>query len=138
MIKLAIIDDHQVMINGLRLLFENESNIEVVWEAMNGEEALNKLADEIPDVVFTDISMPGINGVDLVKLLLQKNSSLKIIVFSMHLETEYIQEALNNGARGYVTKDAHEDTIIDCLNKVHMGEVFFSQFSIEYSGIEVL
>lgn len=124
MIRTFIVDDHKMVIEGLQLLLKNESDISVVGTATSGEGALESIPKQVVDVVLLDINMPGINGIDTCKKLLQQNSKLKIIAISMHKESSLIKLMLSNGAKGYVLKNAGQDEVIEAIKTVFNGKLY--------------
>jgi len=99
-------DDHQIFRDGLRSLLAAHEAVEVVGEADNGLDALERCRELVPDVVVVDISMPGLNGIEVCRRLQQELPSTRVIILSMHSDRRFVQEALRAGARGYVLKDA--------------------------------
>ena len=122
MIRVFIVDDHKMVIEGLQLLLQNEPNIEVIGSALSGEEAIEKIPAEKVDVVLLDINMPGLNGIDTCNQLMKANPELKIVAISMHKESSLIKLMLNNGARGYVLKNAGQDEVIEAITSVYEGK----------------
>jgi len=124
MIKVFLVDDHKMVIQGLQLLLDNNPKIKVIGTAENGEEAIEKIPIAKPDVVLLDINMPKINGIDTCKILLEKQANLKIIAISMHTETSLIKMMLNAGAKGYVLKNAGKSVLINAINSVYDGKLY--------------
>ena len=124
MIKVFIVDDHKMVIEGLRLLLQNHKEIEVVDFALSGEEALKKMTILIPDVVLMDVNMPGMNGIETTKKMVALVPEIKIIAISMHKESSLIKLMLHNGAKGYVLKNAGQDEVIEAIEKVHTGKMY--------------
>lgn len=127
-IKVILVDDHAILRAGLKLLLEAEKDIEIVEEACNGEELMNKLTVTETDLIILDLSMPGINGIDLLKLLKTKKTykNIRILVLTMHTEEEYIREALATGADGYVEKSAFDTELLTALHTVMKGETYLN------------
>jgi len=126
-VNLVLVDDHKIVRRGLSLLFNDDANISVVGEANNGEEALELIDNILPDVVLTDITMPIMNGIQLIKQLSKKHPQIKVVVLSMHLDHDYVVSAMSAGAKGYVSKDAEGEDIIKAIHKVNNGEVFLTE-----------
>ena len=124
MIKVFIVDDHKMVIEGLQLLLQNETDIEVVGTAISGEFALEEIPKLKVDVVLLDINMPGLNGIETCKKLLKQNRKLKIIAISMHKEGSLIKLMLGQGAKGYVLKNAGQDEVISAIKNVYEGKVY--------------
>jgi DNA-binding NarL/FixJ family response regulator len=127
MIKVFIIDDHKMVIDGLQLMLQPEKEIAVVGVATHGEEAIEKIKKGNVDVILLDINMPGINGIDTCKRLLELDKTLKIIAISMHSESSLIKMMLNNGAKGYILKNAGQDEVINAINKVYEGKMYLDK-----------
>jgi len=127
MIKVFIIDDHKMVIEGLQLMLKNQDNIKVIGTATSGEEGMEALEKVNTDVLLLDINMPGINGVDCCKPILKKLPKLKIIAISMHKESSLIKMMLNNGAQGYVLKDAGQDEVVKAIETVYSGKIYLDQ-----------
>lgn len=124
MIHVFIVDDHKMVIDGMQLLLKDEKDITVVGTALNGEESITEIPKQKVDVVLLDINMPGINGIETCKQLLKDNPDLKIVAISMHKESSLIKLMLNNGAKGYVLKNAGQDEVIDAIKTVHQGKMY--------------
>ena len=123
-ITVILVDDHAIVRAGFRLLLATEENIEVIAEAERGEQALQLYADLKPDIIIMDLSMAGIGGLETTRRLVLRDSTAKIIVFSVHHEKVYVQRAMNAGAKGYICKHAHPDVLISAIKKVANGETF--------------
>ncbi len=124
MIHVFIVDDHKMVIDGMQLLLKNEAEIKVVGTALTGEESITEIPKQQVDVVLLDINMPGLNGIETCKQLLKDNPSLKIVAISMHKESSLIKLMLNNGAKGYVLKNAGQDEVIDAIKTVHKNKMY--------------
>lgn len=131
MINVLIVDDHQMVIEGLKLLLLNESNIKVVGSANSGEEALEVIENLNPDVVLLDINLPGINGIETCASLLKKLPSLKIVAITMHKEGSLIKLMLQKGAKGYVLKNAGRDELMGAINTVYDGKMYLDDATNE-------
>lgn len=121
-IKLAIIDDHQVVINGLKSMLATEPSVAVVYTTTRGSELLAFLQGQQPDVLLLDIQMPEINGIDLCKQVLKAHPAIKVIAFSSFDDTHYIKQVLRSGASGYLLKDAEQGAIVEAIAAVVRGE----------------
>tara|TARA_R100001230_G_C5580269_1_gene99422 strand:+ start:62 stop:670 length:609 start_codon:yes stop_codon:yes gene_type:complete len=113
-----------MVIDGMKLLLKDEATIKVVGTALNGEEGLVEIPKQPVDVVLLDINMPGMNGIETCKELLKLNPDLKIVAISMHKESSLIKLMLNNGAKGYVLKNAGQDEVIDAIKTVNEGKMY--------------
>lgn len=125
MIKVALVDDHQIIRDGIKKLLAEEEDISVVAEASDAKEALNMLERNNIDVLITDISMPNGSGFELIKAIaLQRD--LKVLILSMHTEEAYVRKALEMGVSGYLTKDISRLELIRAIHAVYEGETYFS------------
>ncbi|EAS18957.1 response regulator transcription factor [Nonlabens mediterrranea] len=125
MIKLLIAEDHQSLIDGLILLFKEDSEIEVIGTAKDGKELLEKLVFKKPNVLLTDISMPRLNGVELCKKALTLQPELKVIAFSMFNDEDAIKEMIKAGAYGYILKTSSLQEVKTAIIKAYRGERYF-------------
>ncbi len=123
-ITVILVDDHAIVRAGFRLLLATEAHIEVIAEAERGEQALQLYADLKPDIIIMDLSMAGIGGLETTRRLVLRDSTAKIIVFSVHHEKVYVNRAMNAGAKGYICKHAHPDVLITAIKKVANGETY--------------
>lgn len=118
MIKVMLVDDHDLVRTGIKRLLEDHPNIKIVGEATSGEQALDLIAENDPDVVLMDINMPGIGGLEATRKLLQRKPKLKIIVVTMHEDDMFAQRLLKAGAMGYLTKGAKVEEILQAIEAV--------------------
>lgn len=118
--KIIIADDHAMLRQGLRSLLEVNLKATVV-EATNSEEAYTFFEKYHPDILILDLDMPGIGGLSTLKRILHNNINAKILIFSMHDDCVYATRALQDGARGYVTKTESPEVILDAINKIIKG-----------------
>lgn len=128
--KLLIVDDHPIFRLGLVQLLGNLDDMTVSGEAADAQQALEAVRTHRPEVVLMDISMPGTNGIELIKLMLAEQPQLLILVVSIHDESLYALRALRAGAKGYVMKQQAMDNVVTALRKVISGGIYISpQFS---------
>lgn len=125
-LRVLIGDDHQLLIEGLRALLEQESDIVVVGEAHSGEKVVELTLAHNPDVVLLDITMPHTNGIEAARILCQLKTSPRIIALSMHAEVQFVEAMMNAGAAGYVLKDAAFEELAHAVRIVAGGEQFVS------------
>lgn len=123
-IKVLLVDDHAVVRAGFRLLLSSDQNITVVAEAERAEQALALYAQFQPDIVITDLSMPGIGGLELIRRLKQRNTQAKVLVFSIHDEAVYVERAMNAGAMGYITKNSAADIMLEAIYEITAGKSY--------------
>ncbi len=126
-LRVVLVDDHAVVREGYRRLLERTSDIQVVAEAANGEEAYRLICDEKPDVAVLDISLPGLGGIEVTRRVISRLPNQKILMFSMHEDTVFSSRALQAGARGYVTKSAAPEVLIEAVRLVAAGKLYISQ-----------
>jgi len=125
-IRILITDDHQLFREGIANLLAASPQIEIVGQAEDGQEAIEKARKLKPDIVMMDLSLPVINGVDATRILHNELPETKILVLSMHADKNYIKEALEAGAFGYLFKDCTYDQLIEAINTVYHGKNYLS------------
>lgn len=121
MIRLLLADDHRIIRSGLRQILAIEHDLQVVAEAAQGSEVLSLLRQHDVDILVTDLSMPGISGLDLIRRVHADSPHVRIVVLSMHNEAQLVSRALRAGAAGYVTKDSDPAILVAALRKVATG-----------------
>nr|WP_199002057.1 response regulator transcription factor [Flavobacterium sp. ASV13] len=124
-IRVVLADDHVFVRDGIKSLLENEGNIEVVGEAMDGFEAFEVVTATKPDLLITDIRMPNLNGIELLEKLRSENIDVKIIMLTMHESEEYVLKSLKAGADGYLLKGSGKEEFLKALYTVAAGGKFF-------------
>jgi DNA-binding NarL/FixJ family response regulator len=122
MIRLMLVDDHAVLRDGLRNIISLVDDIEVVGEAVSGDDALLQVEKCKPDMILMDINMPMKNGVEVTGILKKKFPHIKILVLTMHSHEEYFMSAIREGADGYLLKDAPSDQVVEAIRTVARGE----------------
>jgi two-component system nitrate/nitrite response regulator NarL len=125
-IKLLLVDDHPIVLDGIKSHLCAQPEFEVVGDAANGQEALRKAKLTLPDVILMDISMPHMNGLEAMTSLRRQVPNAKILVLTMHDSREYIAQVVRSGARGYLLKDSAPAELVAAIKAVHGGEVHFS------------
>ena len=121
-IKIMITDDHSIIREGLKNLLELDGDIEVIAEAVDGEDCLDKLLTVTPDVLLLDINMPKMNGLEVLKKLKERKSKVKVLVLTVHNETEYLMKAVEIGINGYVLKDSESAELKKAICAINDGE----------------
>jgi DNA-binding NarL/FixJ family response regulator len=123
-IRILIADDHAIVREGIRRMLQEASGIEVVAEAADGDEALQKARAYRPDLIVTDLQMPGVGGIELIKALKEDELPTKVIILTAHLAGDLIVEGMKAGADGYLLKDAPAAELAEAVRAVHRGETF--------------
>ncbi len=123
-IRLLLVDDHQIVRAGLRMLFQAEADMEIVGEADSGEEAVRAVAALKPQVVIMDVAMPGMNGIEATRRIREISPETAVLALTMHEDEQYFFEMLNAGAAGYIPKRAAPDDLVSAIRVVHQGNVF--------------
>ncbi|MEO9944555.1 MAG: UvrY/SirA/GacA family response regulator transcription factor [Paraglaciecola sp.] len=126
MIKLLLVDDHELVRTGIRRILEDVKDFDVVGEATNGEDAVKFCRHSAPDLVLMDMSMPGIGGLEATKQILRFSENTRVIVLSVHKENPIPGKVMQIGAFGYLTKDSEPDEMIKAIYKVSAGQKYVS------------
>ncbi|MBU0485274.1 MAG: response regulator transcription factor [Proteobacteria bacterium] len=126
-IKVMLIDDHTLVRDGIRELLEDQAKIEVIAESASGKDALKKIKLLRPDVCVVDISLPDMNGLDLLPLIHEASAETKTVILSMHKKDAYVYKALRAGAMGYVLKTANPRDLITAILNASESTFFLSQ-----------
>lgn len=124
-IRVAVVDDHAVVREGIRRVLEGEEGVTIVGEGKNAEEALALVATTMPDVLVMDVAMPGRTGLSVAAELHRRNSSTRILMLSMYDQPEYVLESVKAGARGYLLKDSPPAELRRAVRTVFAGESYF-------------
>jgi DNA-binding NarL/FixJ family response regulator len=125
-IKILIADDHAIVREGLKLLFSDQKDLEVIGEAEDGKQALEKVKVIRPDVILLDIAMPQLNGLEVISLIKKSELKTQIVVLSMHSKGTYVQQVLAAGALGYVLKASPSSDILEAIRAAYRNEYFLS------------
>lgn len=142
-IRLIIADDHQMFREGLRVLFEQEEDIEIVGEAEDGSQAIQKVGDLAPDIIILDIEMPGMTGLEAARILVNEHPETRVLVLSRHTERRYVSEMFSLGVSGYILKDSAVDELVRAVKTVMSGQTYcstnlvgavVSEYSRHFSG----
>jgi DNA-binding NarL/FixJ family response regulator len=125
-IKILLVDDHQLIRDGLRALITGEKDMKVVAEAENGREAIALVKQQDPDIVVMDINMPDLNGIDASKIILSENPNVKVIALSVHSTTRFIKEMLKAGVSGYLVKHCAYEELANAIHMVMNNKSYLS------------
>jgi DNA-binding NarL/FixJ family response regulator len=124
--KLLIVDDHPMLLNGLRQALSEHSNLTLAGETATGEEALNLARKLTPDLVVMDIHLPDLNGIEATRKILKAQPSIKVLIFTRDPNRKLVQEALQAGASGYVLKTGKVEELIHAIEEVMAGNLYLS------------
>jgi DNA-binding NarL/FixJ family response regulator len=125
--KILIVDDHEVVRDGLRNILLSLENISIAGEAGNGEDAIKMYSSTKPDLVIMDISMPGMNGIEATRIIKEKDPEAKILILTMHDNQEYLNQIIRSGAKGFILKNTDKEELLEAVRTVASGENFFSK-----------
>ena len=125
-ITVILIDDHAVVREGYRRLLERDSHIQVLAEGETAGDGDRLVCDKQPDVVVMDITLPGMSGIEVTRRILSKIPGQKILIFSMHEDMVFVNRAFQAGAKGYVTKSAAPEALIEAVRQVSLGKLYLS------------
>ena len=123
-IKVAITDDHRLVLEGIQSMLDGLDGISVVGTYKDAAETIKHISKDKPDVLLLDINLPDINGIDLCKKLLKKDKNLKILALTNFDESSFVRRILNNGAHGYLLKNTDKPELLEAIKKVLQGEQF--------------
>lgn len=137
-INVMLVDDHAVVRMGFKMLLESASEIKVIAEAENGENAIKCYMEHKPDVVVMDITMPGIGGMEAIDRILAKDNNAKILVLSAHEDSVHPKRVLNAGAMGYLTKRSAAEELIKAIRTVASGKKYIEAIIAQQMAIQQL
>ncbi len=124
-IKVLIVDDHPMVIEGLKTLLSDDERVVVHTHCTNGQDTLDFLEKETVDVVLLDVNLPDINGVEMVKMILDKRATVSILGLSTYSEPSIINQMIKNGVKGYLLKNASADELVNAITQIHQGSFYF-------------
>lgn len=130
-LRILLVDDHQMFLDGLKTLLSKHDTIEVVGEALNGHEAMNIIRKEQVDLVLSDINMPEMSGTDLAKAIKSEMPDVKILILSMYNDREIIHEIVMTEAEGYILKNSNKQELISALERIASGGTYYSNEVME-------
>ncbi len=131
-IKIILADDHKIFLDGMVSLLSEVENFEIAGTVNSGEELLGEIENLKSDIIITDITMKGISGLEVTKLIKKEHPSLKVLILSMHSNYEFIQNSVKAGADGYLPKDTSIKELIEAINTINNGGQYFSKEITEY------
>jgi DNA-binding NarL/FixJ family response regulator len=137
LIRVLLADDHSIVRAGLRRIVEESGDMEVVAEAADGREAIRMIHEALPDVAVIDISMPGLDGLEVVSQLQGHYPALPILILTMHEEGQYVVRAIQAGARGYITKQSAPEQLVSAIRKVYGGSRYLTDEAAEALALQV-
>jgi len=137
LIKVLLADDHSIVRAGLRRIVEESGDMEVIAEAADGREAIQQAHKQLPDVAVIDISMPVLDGLEVISQLRNYYPKLPILILTMHEEGQYVVRAIEAGAMGYITKQSAPEQLVKAIRKVHSGSRFVTDEAAEALALRV-
>jgi two-component system response regulator NreC len=123
-INLLLVDDHQVVRTGLRMLLEGQPDMKIIGEADSGLQALEKARELLPNVIVMDITLPDISGIEATKLIKEEFPDIAVVALTIHEDEQYFFEMLQAGASGYVPKRAAPEDLITSIRAAYAGEIY--------------
>lgn len=126
-INIILVDDHQIVRDGIKSLLSDSPSIKIIGEAQNAYEFFNILKIQIPDIVLLDISLPSMSGIEVSKILSTDFPQIKILMLSMYTSEDFIFNALKSGIHGYLPKNTTRDELLLAINEIYLGSEYFSK-----------
>lgn len=123
-ISLLLVDDHEVVRRGVRMLLENQNDLVIVAEANTGQQALQLAKHYVPDVILMDITLPDFSGIQVTRMIIEAGLPSKVIALTIHEDEQFFFEMLQAGASGYVPKRAAPEDLINAIQLVHNGDIY--------------
>ena len=137
-IRLLLVDDHEIVRAGIRMLFLAESDMEIVGEVGSGQEAVEAVRELTPDVVIMDVAMPGMTGIEATRQIKEASPETVVLALTMYDDEQYFFEMLNAGASGYIPKRAAPDDLVSAIRVVNQGNVFLHSTLAKFLMKDVL
>ena len=122
--KVMLVDDHALIREGIKQLLEFDGSIDVIEQASDGAECLEKLQHVFPDILLLDINMPNVNGIEVLEEIKKKNIPVKVLMLTVHSEVEYLVQAVDIGANGYILKDSGSEELKKAIQSVMEGDSY--------------
>ena len=126
-VSILIVDDHQLILNGITEMLKPVKNIKIIGRAMDGKEAIEKAMELKPDIIFMDISMPVLNGIEATRIITDKLPEVKILALTQHEENEYVVQVLNAGGSGYLLKNSKKEEFELAIETVLNGNKYLNK-----------
>ena len=137
MIKVLIVDDHPIVLEGMKRMFETEADIQIVGTAQDGSDAMKQCQKAKPNVAIVDLVMPGMDGVEVTRMLGKAFPRTRVLILTMHDNEEYAVRVLRAGAAGFIPKGASAHELVHAVRKVHRGETYVSPAILEKIGAHI-
>lgn len=123
-IKVLIVDDHAILRDSMRALFGSYDDVEIIGEASDGEQALDKAQKLTPDVIVMDLALPGMGGLETIRRIVNRNPKARVLVLTQYCDREHVISSIKAGASGYIPKQASGTEVLSAIRTVHRGEYF--------------
>jgi len=136
MIRILIVDDHPLILEGLRSRLERAPDIKIIGEARDGDEALTRARADRPDILVLDISLPGKSGLEVLRLLHAELPMVRVLILSTHPEIEYVDRSLSLGAWGYLTKNGPSEELLEAIRTVNRGHKYVGSVLVQNLATE--
>ena len=127
MINILIVDDHLIVREGIKRIIDDVPDMNIVAEASSGQEAIDLILENLYDLILLDISMPGQNGLQTLKLIKKHDKNIPVLMLSMHSEEQYAMRTIKAGASGYMTKETASHQLVTAIRKINGGRKFISE-----------
>lgn len=124
-ISLLLVDDHPVVREGIRSCLGGFKHLNIVGEASNGAEAVERARELDPDIILMDINMPVMNGIEATRAIVASKTRARVVILTVVNSQQYVAEMITSGAKGYVLKDAHPEELVEAIDEVHEGKLYF-------------
>lgn len=125
-IRIMLVDDHQIVLDGIRLVIQSQPDMKVVGQAKDGRQGVEMAAEVRPDIILMDIGIPKLNGVEATKRIIRENPNIKIIALSVHTDAKFVLEMLRAGAKGYLPKDTDSSELLEGIHAVMNNKSYLS------------
>jgi DNA-binding NarL/FixJ family response regulator len=126
-IKVMLADDHQIFRDGIKSMLSDEANLDVIGDVSNGDELLEMIKSVTPQVIVLDITMPGLSGIELTKIVSEQYPEISVLILSMHKNEDFVMNAMINGAKGYLPKDTSRQELLEAIATIASGEEYLSK-----------